>query len=135
MLKKMLKNERGLTLIELLAVVVILGIIAAIAVPAIGGIINKSKEDAAVAEASQIIDATKLYITNEDPAFNAQGTLTITQATDDLDKYLDKTSDFSMSVAKSNDSFTYTITGHKVNEITEFKSGATEANIKNRLDN
>jgi type IV pilus assembly protein PilA len=60
MLKKYLKNDKGLTLVELLAVIVILGIIAAIAVPSIGGIINKSKDDAKVADALQIINAAKL---------------------------------------------------------------------------
>ena len=39
-LQKRLNNEKGLTLVELLAVIVILGIIAAIAVPSIGGIIR-----------------------------------------------------------------------------------------------
>ena len=39
-MKKQLNNEKGLTLIELLAVIVILAIIAAIAVPAIGNIIR-----------------------------------------------------------------------------------------------
>ena len=45
-MKKQLNNEKGLTLIELLAVIVILAIIAAIAVPAIGNIINNSKDKA-----------------------------------------------------------------------------------------
>ncbi len=40
-LKKLLKNQKGFTLVELLAVIVILGIIAAIAIPSIGNIIDK----------------------------------------------------------------------------------------------
>ncbi|WP_214700661.1 prepilin-type N-terminal cleavage/methylation domain-containing protein [Exiguobacterium sp. s57] len=58
---KQLKDERGLTLVELLVVVVILGIIAAIAVVAIGGIIENSKKDAMVADARQMVSAAKLY--------------------------------------------------------------------------
>lgn len=54
------KNEKGLTLIELLVVIVILGIIAAIAVVAIGGIIENSKKDNVVASAQQMISAAKL---------------------------------------------------------------------------
>ena len=37
-LKKRIKNEKGLSLVELLAVIVILAIVAAIAIPAIIGI-------------------------------------------------------------------------------------------------
>ncbi|MBQ6459258.1 MAG: prepilin-type N-terminal cleavage/methylation domain-containing protein [Exiguobacterium sp.] len=58
---KQLKDERGLTLVELLVVVVILGIIAAIAVVAIGGIIENSRKDAMVADARQMISSAKLY--------------------------------------------------------------------------
>jgi type IV pilus assembly protein PilA len=65
MLKKFLKDDRGLTLVELLAVIVILGIIAAIAVPSIGKIISNSKEDAKVAEAIQIINGARLAHTSD----------------------------------------------------------------------
>jgi type IV pilus assembly protein PilA len=56
----MLKNQRGLTLIELLAVFVIFGIIAAIAVPSIGNIIDNSRYKATVSEGIQILYAAKI---------------------------------------------------------------------------
>lgn len=59
-IKKMVKNERGMTLIELLAVIVIIAIIALIAIPAIGNIINNSKDKAILADASQIISGAKI---------------------------------------------------------------------------
>ncbi|MCG7336986.1 prepilin-type N-terminal cleavage/methylation domain-containing protein [Sporosarcina sp. ACRSM] len=59
-LQKRLKNEKGLTLVELLAVIVILGIIAAIAVPAIGNVISNTKDKAILADASSILTGAKL---------------------------------------------------------------------------
>ena len=65
-LRSMLKNERGLTLIELLAVVVILGIISAIAIPSIGGLINNSKKDAHLANAQMMVNAAKVAMTADE---------------------------------------------------------------------
>lgn len=56
-----LKNERGLTLVELLAVIVILAIVMIIAFVFIGGIIDNSKKDAHISNAQQVIAAAKLY--------------------------------------------------------------------------
>lgn len=63
---QVLKNRKGVTLVELLAVIVIMGIIAAIAVPAIGGLIENSRQKAAEAEYSNILDAARLYAQSED---------------------------------------------------------------------
>jgi prepilin-type N-terminal cleavage/methylation domain-containing protein len=62
-LLQLAKEEKGLTLVELLAVIVILGIIAAIAVPAIGGLIGNTKKEAHKANAHQLIEAARQYVT------------------------------------------------------------------------
>jgi len=64
MLKKYLSNQRGLTLVELLAVVVILGIVSTIAVVSIGNVIQNSREDAVRADAIQILNAAELYVSS-----------------------------------------------------------------------
>ncbi|MFO7969081.1 MAG: prepilin-type N-terminal cleavage/methylation domain-containing protein, partial [Candidatus Izemoplasmatales bacterium] len=66
-MRKLLKNKRGVTLVELIAVLVILGIIAAIAIPTIGNLIDNQREKAAEAEWSNIEEAARLYATSEEP--------------------------------------------------------------------
>jgi type IV pilus assembly protein PilA len=129
-IKNRLKNQKGLTLIELLAVIVILGIIAAIAIPSIGGIINKSKDDAKVAEGIQIVNSAKLYMSTH--AFNDGTTVDNKMQIDDLllADYLDnvKDSDFSVEVTKTaSGKYTYELIGHYSAAIITPANGTTPA--------
>lgn len=70
---KQLKNQRGLTLVELLAVVVILAIIAAIAAVAIGNVINNSRDKAALSDAVMILEGAKLADLDQACTESAEG--------------------------------------------------------------
>jgi type IV pilus assembly protein PilA len=75
-------NNKGVTLIELLIVIVVLGIISAFAIPAVGTIIENTEKDAILADAIAIENAAKLYC--------AQTTCTSSQTLDwdDLSAYV-----------------------------------------------
>lgn len=60
-IKKMIKKENGFTLVELLAVLVILGVIVAIAIPSIGNVVENAKGSSKDAETELVIDAARLY--------------------------------------------------------------------------
>ena len=80
---KQLKNQRGLTLVELLAVIVILAIIAAIAAVAIGNVINNSKDKAILSDAVTIIDGAKIAVMDDAIPSAAKGSQTITYKGED----------------------------------------------------
>ena len=54
-----MKNKKGFTLVELLAVIVILAVILAVAVPVVLGVINKSREDALNSTAGMLAAGVK----------------------------------------------------------------------------
>jgi type IV pilus assembly protein PilA len=115
LLKKHLKNEKGLTLIELLVVIVILGIIAAIAVVSIGGIIGKTKEKAQVTEAVQIINAAKLAQSTEGK-YPSTGWTSTTAADNPLKEYVSNLKDTTWTVTWTK-ADGYSITNHQATPI------------------
>lgn len=60
-ISKCLASERGFTLIELMVVVIILGVLAAIAVPTFSGQTDRAKEGRAVAELKSMKTIIDLY--------------------------------------------------------------------------
>lgn len=57
-------NNKGFSLVEVLAVVVILGILATIMVPIVGSVINKNKEDNLNNLKKSLVSAAKLYVSD-----------------------------------------------------------------------
>lgn len=116
MFNKFFKNEKGLTLVELLAVIVILGIVAAIAVPSIGSVIQKSRENAVKADALEVLNAAKTYVAE-------QGVPTDEIPATELENYVDNVklgedNDYTVSVTENGKTFTLDTAAITVGKIT-----------------
>jgi len=68
-----MKKRSGFTLIELMVVILIIGILAAVAVPLMRGRINRAKWSEANAGCGTIWTAVRAYIAEKGPAFNYSG--------------------------------------------------------------
>ena len=77
-------NKKGFTLVELIAVVVIIGIIAVIATPNIVNMIDNGKKDQFIADAKEMISKAKYQIKLdkywENGVFETEGDCTVTNA-------------------------------------------------------
>lgn len=129
MLKKRIKNEKGLSLVELLAVIVILGIVAAIAIPAIGNIIQNSRDKAILSESLNILSGAKIaYMEGDCPDGECAQTV--------LEKYVDGISEGATYSAKF-ETNVWTVEFSKFSDIKGEKYQLTEKSeqeIKSKID-
>jgi prepilin-type N-terminal cleavage/methylation domain-containing protein len=73
----MIRNQKGFTLIELLIVIVIIGILAAVAIPRFQGVSDKAKIGAAKAELATVKQGLGMYqAENDTSAFPSASTVT-----------------------------------------------------------
>ncbi|MFP3357741.1 prepilin-type N-terminal cleavage/methylation domain-containing protein [Planococcus sp. SIMBA_143] len=124
-LQKKLKDQKGMTLIELLAVIVIIAIIAAIAIPAIGNLIENSRVGAMKSDALNAMSAAELYLADNP-------TQTSVSAIGDLTGYLDDRGSltaFTYTPAVGTTAATMTGTTEVSSIKIVFAAGTTKANI------
>ena len=76
----MTKNKKGFTLIELMIVVAIIGILAAIAIPKFADLINKSKEGATKGSLASVRSAIQVYYGDNEGWFPADDLTCLTAA-------------------------------------------------------
>lgn len=81
----MMKNERGFTIMELLVVIVIIGVLAAIGVPAYNNMTKKAKDTACQANMRTIQTAAGMYYAEKNAAVTVPDT---TSTPNDLEAYM-----------------------------------------------
>src|SRR6187455_1346132 len=73
--RMMKKSKKGFTLIELMIVVAIIGILAAIAIPKFADLVTKSKESAVKGSLGSVRSALSIYYSDTEGVFPSTGSL------------------------------------------------------------
>ena len=108
----MIKNERGFTIMELLVVIVIIGVLAAIGVPAYNNMTTRARETACDANKRTIATAVGMYYVDNGSYKNGEADLTL----GDLVPYLDNAESIKCP-GKDAEGYKISTTGDPVNTV------------------